>query len=378
MFHNYLKTAVRSLMRHKFFSAINVFGLAVAMSICMGIIMLVADQMNYDRHNTKRDRIYRITTQEVDQHGVVTDNQLSAASSMTLRQELMENYTGTEQVVRIMRGFGNRWLEFENQNVNIPLAGFFADAEVLDFFEYELQYGDAASALKEPYSVVLTRKAANKLFKEENPIGQTIKVGDIGTYTITGILKETENKSHIVFEALASISTVNNLPNKNELTEWTNYWVGWTYILPAVGQSRESVQANLDKIYTQHIASITNPGIYKMKFGLQQLMSITPGPLTNNPVGPVLPWFFLYFLGGLALVILLTSCFNFTNLSIARSLTRAREIGIRKVTGAARWQIFTQFLSESIVVALVALAFAMVFLLMVKPLILQLNFARIF
>jgi putative ABC transport system permease protein len=104
------------------------------MSICMGIIMLVADQMNYDRHNTKRDRIYRITTQEVDQHGVVTDNQLSAASSMTLRQELMENYTGTEQVVRIMRGFGNGWLEFENQNVNIPLAGFFADAEVLDFF----------------------------------------------------------------------------------------------------------------------------------------------------------------------------------------------------------------------------------------------------
>jgi len=378
MFHNYIKTAVRSLMRHKFFSAINVFGLAVAMSICMGIIMLVADQMNYDRHNTKRDRIYRITTQEVDQHGVVTDNQVSAASSMTLRQELTENYTGTEQVVRIMRGFGNGWLEFENQNVNIPLAGFFADAEVFDFFEYDLQYGDAASALKEPYSVVLTRKAANKLFKEENPIGQTIKVGDIGTYTITGILKETENKSHIVFEALASISTVNNLPNKNELTEWTNYWVGWTYILPAVGQSRESVQANLDKIYTQHIASITNPGIYKMKFGLQQLMSITPGPLTNNPVGPVLPWFFLYFLGGLALVILLTSCFNFTNLSIARSLTRAREIGIRKVTGAARWQIFTQFLSESIVVALVALAFAMVFLLMVKPLILQLNFARIF
>ncbi len=378
MFRNYIKTAVRSLVRHKFFSAINIFGLAIAMSICMGIIMLVADQLNYDRHNTKRDRIYRITTQEVDQQGVVTDKQVNAASCMTLRQELLESYTGTEKVVRIMRGFGNGWLEFENQDVNIPLAGFFADAEVFDFFEYEFQYGDATTALKEPYSVVLTRKAANKLFKEDNPIGQTIKMGESGTYTITGILKDTEKKSHIVFEALASMATVKSLPDKNVLTEWTNYWNGWTYILPAVGQSRESVQANLDKIYEQHIGSINNPGVYKMRFGLQPLMAITPGPLTNNPVGPVLPWFFIYFLGGLALVILLTSCFNFTNLSIARSLTRAREIGIRKVTGAARWQIFIQFLSESIVVALVALVFAMVLLLMVKPLILQLNFARIF
>jgi putative ABC transport system permease protein len=124
----------------------------------------------------------------------------------------------------------------------------------LTFFEYELQYGDAASALKEPYSVVLTRKAANKLFKEENPIGQTIKVGDIGTYTITGILKETENKSHIVFEALASISTVNNLPNKNELTEWTNYWVGWTYTFyqPLVNRAKACRLTWIKYIHATH------------------------------------------------------------------------------------------------------------------------------
>lgn len=378
MFRNYIKTAVRSLMRHKFFSAINVFGLAIGMSVCMTVIMLVADQLNYDRHNSKRDQIYRITTHGVDQNGVINDNQPNAASPMTLRGELLENYTGITQAVRLMRGFGNGWLEFENQNVNIPLAGFFADAEALTFFEYELQYGDAATALKEPYSVVLTRAAANKLFKDENPLGQTIKVGDIGIYTVTGVLKETKKKSHIVFEALASISTVNNLPSKTNLTEWTNYWNGWTYILTDGSQSRESVQANLDKIYAQHIGSLTDPNAYRMKFGLQPLMSITPGPLTNNPIGPSLPWFFIYFLGGLGLVILLTSCFNFTNLSIARSLTRAREIGIRKVTGAARWQVFIQFLSESIIIAFIALGFGFMFLILLKPVILQLNFARMF
>jgi putative ABC transport system permease protein len=165
MFRNYFKTTLRSLVRHKFFSAINVFGLAIGMSVCMAIIMLVADQLNYDRHNVNRDRIYRVITHYVDQNGVISDPQPNAASPMTLRSELLENYTGVEQVVRIMRGFGNGWLEFENQNVNIPLAGFFADPEALTFFGYELQYGDAATALKEPYSVVLTRAAANKLLK---------------------------------------------------------------------------------------------------------------------------------------------------------------------------------------------------------------------
>lgn len=378
MLRNYFITTWRSLMRHKFFSAINVFGLAIGMSVCMCIIMLVADQLNYDRHNSRRDRIYRITTHAVDENGIISDPQPNAGTPMTLAPEIQEKYTGIEQTVRIMRGFGNGWLEFENQNVNIPLAGFFADADVLTFFEYELQYGNPGTALKEPYSVVLTRQAANKLFKDENPLGQTIKVGDIGTYTVTGVLKDTENKSHIVFEALASISTVSSLPSKNVLTEWTNYWNGWTYILADASQTRESIQASLDKIYAQHIGSLTDPNTYRMKFGLQALMRITPGPLTNNPIGPILPWFFIYFLGGLAIIILLTSCFNFTNLSIARSLTRAREIGIRKVTGAVRAQVFTQFISESIIVSFVALAFGFILLLLLKPVILQLNFARIF
>ena len=108
------------------------------------------------------------------------------------------------------------------------------------------------------------------------------------------------------------------------------------------------------------------------------MSDITLGPLINNTIGPMLPLGFVYFLSALAIIILLTSCFNFTNLSIARSLTRAREIGVRKVTGAARWQIFVQFLTESVLVAMVALVIAFVLLLLVRPLLLQLNFARIF
>ena len=109
--------------------------------------------------------------------------------------------------MRLRRGFGNNWLILEGQDVNIPLTGFFADPEVLSVFEYELQYGDTKTALVNPYSVVLTRAAADKLFKEDNPIGKTVKCGE-DIYTVTGVLKETSRKSHIVFEGLASISTI--------------------------------------------------------------------------------------------------------------------------------------------------------------------------
>jgi putative ABC transport system permease protein len=379
MIKNYVLVAIRNLTRDKFFSFINIFGLAVSMSICMAIIMLVADQMLYDRHNSESQRIFRINSRPVNNAGVYQGGMDNATSPPSLRSELLENYTGIEKVVRLRRGFGNNWLVFEGQDINIPLTGFFADPEVLSFFKYELEYGDESTALTKPFSVVLTRIAADKLFKQENPVGLTLKVGDTTSYTVTGVLKETTHKSHIVFEGLASMSTVKDLSAQyDDSNNWQDFWNGWTYILIAPGKPVSDIQSHLDKIYKKHIASITHPDAYRAKFVLQSLTDVTPGAFLNNAIGPVLPWVFVYFLGGLASIILLTSCFNFTNLSIARSLNRAKEIGIRKVTGAARWQIFSQFLMESVVLALFALVISSVLLMLVKPMMLQLSLARAF
>ena len=206
MIRNYFHTAIRNLLRHRFFSVINIFGLAMAMSICMGIIMLVADQMQYDRYNTNKDRIYRVTTIHTDEDLQPSkDATVNSTTPMVLRDDL-EKYAGIDYVVRFKRGFGNGWIDFKNQDINIPVAGYFADPRALEMFEYKLQYGDPATALRDPYSVVLTRKAADKLFADQNPLGKTIKVGDLGLYTVTGVLKETENKTHVAFEALASMS----------------------------------------------------------------------------------------------------------------------------------------------------------------------------
>ncbi len=388
MIRNYIKTAFRSLVRHRFFSFINIFGLSVAMALSMCIIMLVADQMSYDRYNTKRDRIFRINSIPLGKNGEQFEE--TSTTSMPLRQELLDNYTGVEKAVRIHRGFGNMWLEIA-QNVNIPLSGYFADPEILELFEYELEYGDPATALRDPYSVVLTRKTARKLFKQENPVGETFKVGVEGPYKVTGVLKETKQKTHIAFDALASFSTTYSLAAAKtnlgledasgsfaHLNNWYHYWSGWVYILVEKGKSNEEIVGYLDAIAKKNNDGITNPDRQnKAKYALQNLMDITPGHTINNAIGPVLPWFFVYFFIALAGVVMLTSCFNFTNLSIARSLTRAKEIGVRKVTGAARWQIFLQFLSESVMVSLFALALAVILLVALKPLMLQLSFAQL-
>jgi len=344
----------------------------------MGIIMLIADQMTYDLHNTKRNSIYRVISIPIDADGLEGTFDF-ASSPLPIGPELLSSYTGVQKVARLKRGFGNGWVEFD-QDVNIPLGGFYADPEVLDVFELKLELGDERTALVNPYSVVLTRKAAKKLFKIENPVGQTVKVGELGVFTITGVLAETNTKSHVVFEALASMSTVRSLEaagtSRHDLDNWHNHYNGYTYLLLEAGKGENDIQPHLDQIFQKHIATETNPDISKAKFRLQKFGSITPGPLLSNAIGPFLPWVFVYFMGGLALLVMLASCFNFTNLSIARSLSRAKEIGIRKVSGAARIQIFGQFLSEAIVTALFALVLSMVFLMVLKPLMLNLNFAR--
>jgi putative ABC transport system permease protein len=378
MIRNYFKTAVRNLLRHRFFSAINIFGLAMAMSICMGIIMLVADQLQYDQYNTKKDLVFRVNSIKAKN---MEQGLLNSTTPMPLKAEL-EKYSGIDHVVRFKRGFGNGWMEFSDQDVNIPLAGYFADPGALQMFQYELQYGDANTALNDPYTVVLSREAADKLFTDENPLGKTIKVGDLGLYTVTGVLKRTENKTHIAFEGLASMSSLMSLDAQGKMDargeSWKDFWSTWTYIETKEGVEAKDIQLYLDELYDEHVAPLVNEEFGGMRMQMQGLTEMTPGPFVNNPIGPSLPWMIVYIVSGLAAVIMITSCFNFTNLSIARSLTRAREIGVRKVNGASRAQIFSQFISESVVVSLCALVISLALLMLVKPLILQLTFAQVF
>lgn len=335
--------------------------------------MLVADQASYDEFNTHSDRVYRVNHTKTDLDAVIAG---MATSPMPLGQELIDNYPGVESYTRFYRGFGNAWIEI-GQDVNIPIAGFYADASVFDVFQYELALGNRATALEEPYSVVLSHEGAKKLFNTDNPIGEVIKVGELGSYKVTGVLKPIEGKSHIKFEGLASMSTVPGLVKQGILStpldSWANRNRGWTYIKLEEGTSVEQVEADLGKISHAQYDQLED---IDANFYLQNIRAISPGPLMGNPIGPSVPNILVYFLSGLALIVMISACFNYTNLSIARSLERAREVGVRKVFGAVRGQVFTQFLTESIVISVFAFFFSLVLMIVLKPAFLALNFSQ--
>ncbi len=379
MLKSYVLTAWRNMLRHRAFTVINITGLSVSMSVCIGIIMLMADQLSYDRYNTKRERIFRVNSNPVGPKG--EHHPMSATTTLPLKYELEHDFSGVEKAVRLIRGFGNNWIETGQENINIPVAGYFADPEVLDMFEYPLEHGDARTALVEPHSVVLTKTAAVKLFKQPNPVGETLAVGDLGLFKVTGVLRD-GLKTHIAFDALASLSTLATLESRqlpaSMLEDWFNFNSGWVYVMLNPETPPAELINSLKQTERRHFQSLRDPETqWKISYSIQPLTDITPGPIIGNAIGPFMPWPFVYFFGALALIITATACFNFTNLSIARAFSRAKEIGVRKVTGALRTQIITQFVTEAVLISLLSLigGYAILFAVL-KPLVLELGFAK--
>uniref|UniRef100_UPI00259031A2 ABC transporter permease n=1 Tax=Algoriphagus sp. TaxID=1872435 RepID=UPI00259031A2 len=285
MWKNYLKVAFRNLMRYKIFSFINIFGLGVSMALSLIVITLVLDQYKYDRHNTQKERIFRVNT-------LSEKYKPSATTTMALKETLLAEVPGVEKAARIKRGFGNISMMDFKQDINIPVTGYFADPEILELFELELEVGNPATALTEPYSVVLTRESASKLFRNPNPIGESIKVGEQGEFKVTGILKENpDQKSHVMFEGLASFATLKSLnpvdsTGHDPLQSWNQIHEGYMYVLLQEQASSEQVQAQLHQIAQDHYAA-DDPN--KHDFALQNLADIALGPDINNPIGPFLP-----------------------------------------------------------------------------------------
>lgn len=377
MIKNYFKTAWRNLLKNKTFSLINIIGLAVSMSVCLLIIMIVADQKSYDQFHADKDRIYRVHTA-----GTNGNSMLTATSSFPLGDELQKNYTGIEAVSTLVRKIGGDI--FYNDKIASG-GGYFADAGLFKVMDYKLEEGDVKTALNNPFSLVISKELATHLFYNENPIGKIVKFNDkgispggfetgnketaYGQFIITGVLKDNPGKTSLQFKLLASLSTINAL-NKDSILniqpgDWNNVWESYTYVLMGKGKTKTDLQLMLDKIAQQHYSGNNNE---KYVFKATGLSEITPGPLIGNPTSTTLPEGVLLFLGILSLIVMLSACLNYTNLSVARSLTRVKEVGIRKVSGASRKQIFYQFITESVLISLVALLFSLLLLFFLQSL----------
>jgi putative ABC transport system permease protein len=375
MFWINLKIGIRNILKHKVFSFINIIGLAISMSVGLLIISMIIGLSEYDRFHENYDRIYRILSKRVNHTG------LKATSPMPIRNALVEEYTGIEKVVTFKRGFGG---DASFQKKSVPMFGFFCSEEFFKVFSFKLKSGNPETALKEPFSVVLTKKSAKKLFGDVDPIGKVIRFSErglvlagipnknkptyLGDYTVKGVIDDLPAKSHLEFEILASMSTLPILETQGKenalQADWKNIDDVYSYILLDKSKDQDYLESVLGSLSDQKYSQYED---YSVVFTAQPFSKITPGKMYGNPISYRLPITAIYFLAFLALVVILSACFNYTNLSLARSLARAKEIGIRKVSGAHRYQILFQFIGESILISILSLILAIGILELLKP-----------
>jgi putative ABC transport system permease protein len=360
MIKNYLLTAFRNVFRYKGFSLINIFGLSLSMSVCMVIIIVIQDQYSYDDLHTLKDRIYRV--QQVDSPDFTS---LKVASNpFALGAELRDNYAFAEEVVILNNSFSG---EGQYKDTRLDMNGLYANTAFFKVFDFPLKEGSEPGILDEPYTMVLSDETARKFFGDEDPIGKFIQV-DTLSYEITGIMAKTKQKSHIQFEALISLSTLEILDQLRTeprfVNNWETGWGSWIYLLLDKNADLKGIQEILDQIST---AQYQGNEETNYSFYLQPLSKIVPGPLLGNEIGMALPKVFIIFLGGLALVIIISAAFNYTSLSVARSMLRAKEVGVRKTFGAFRSQVIFQFLVEAIVIAILSMLLAIALLQFLLP-----------
>ncbi|MTI21869.1 FtsX-like permease family protein [Fulvivirga sp. RKSG066] len=353
MFKNYFLIAFRNITRNKAISFINIFGLAVSMSICLLLIIIVADQMHYDDFHAKKDRIYRINTERTQQK----EHLWSTATTASQLADVVSQHTSVEKTVSIDRDFAEvaKWKKQE-----MAFSGLYANNAFFQTFNFPLAQGNPDNALTLPNSIVLTKKLASSLFGDTDPLDQIITIEGKGEFLVTGVMAEFPGKTHFSFEALASINYLKTL-NESDTTalqannDWHQIYTNYIYVLLKEGSNPEALKPLLDKAALENY---DQEGEFTYEFFLQPLTGITPGPLLSNNMGFGLPIMVVYVMLGIALVVLCSACFNYANLTTAKAVNRAKEIGVRKVVGAKRWHIFMQFMLEAVIIATLAFVFA--------------------
>ncbi|WP_077921988.1 ABC transporter permease [Spirosoma sp. 209] len=365
MIRNYIKIAFRNLSKHKGFSFINIAGVAIGLACFLLIALYVRDELSYDRYNAQADRVYRISRTFLSSEGIPTLKlaQLAPPFGPLLKQDFPE----VEQAVRTLENNGLvRYGEhsFNEQDL------FFAEGNLFRVLSFQLLSGNPDQALANPFSIMFSRPMAEKYFGTENPIGKTVRLDNQYDLTVTGVFEPLPDQAHFHPSFLISFSTLNDprVYGADGLrTNWSNNAFN-TYVLVREGADPQRMQAAMGAFQDKHVPQ--EGGIRPSKWSVLTLQPITDIHLyshTDSEVEPTGDIRYIYLFSAIGLFILLIACINYMNLATARSASRAREVGMRKVVGALRTQLIAQFLSESILVVVFALGIALVLVLIGLP-----------
>lgn len=347
MLQNYFKIGIRNLLLHKSYSVINIAGLAAGISCCLFIVLYINDELSYDRHHEKADRIYRIAA----------DNWAKLPPAVA--PAMMSSYPHlAEEVVRLWPLFAPAKLRHDDK-VFVETNGVFADADVFSIFTWPMAAGNPGKALMASNSIVLTESMAIKYFGTIDAVGKHMEFWG-NNLTVTGIIRDVPLTSHLQLDFLISFPTLYNVMG-NDLDQNWALPVFYTYVLAQDGVSSEDLQRASEELMATHeVGSQASPVIQPVT--RIHLHSNLEGEFGSG--GNVA---YLFALGSAALIVLLLACINFTNLTTARAATRTKEVGVRKVMGAMRHQLIGQFFGEALLMTVVAFILAILLVNLFMP-----------
>jgi putative ABC transport system permease protein len=359
MFRNYLKVALRNIKRQTGYSLINVAGLAIGMTCCILILLWVQDELSHDRYHDNADRIYRLC---LDAN---IGTQLRAPVTMApAAPAMISEFPEVADAARIASP-ERVSVEYQNRTFQEDDVGY-ADNSIFDIFTFPFVSGAPRTALAAPYSVVITEDMAKKYFGDQEPVGKILRFDDEADFTVTGVVKNVPSNSHFRFNMLRSFETL-----YRDAPELMEAWVAarfYTYLLLAEDCDPAELEEKFVAFVDRHMGDVLGAIGGTVKLFLQPLTRIhlysdfghdlsTNGDITR-----------VYLFSGIALFVLLIACFNFVNLTTARSATRAREVGMRKTLGAGKGKLIAQFLGESLTYSFISIALACILLEIALPL----------
>jgi putative ABC transport system permease protein len=368
MFKNYFKTAFRNLARNKVYSFINIAGLSLGLACVMLIMLYVKDEVSYDRFHRNASHIYRIFSEgkapdgEIRRMGITGDIQ-----GPRFKAKIPE----IREFVRLQGGYG----DIKKGSEIFQPALLHADSNVFSMFSFPLLKGNPKTALLESHSIVLSEDAAKKYFGSTDVLGKTIdlKTNEIfEPYLVTGISERCPQNSSIQFDVLLPLQVDPKLEQTSE--GWTNFFLN-TYVLLSPGADIKKVESKMTNVFLEDapdlVKKMEEQSHAKLNGGymLQPLLDIhLNNDMDRDDISDASNRIYSYILTGIALFILIIACINFINLTMARSMKRAKEIGIRKVVGGSRKQLIIQFLGESFVLCSIAFILAIALVQLFLPL----------
>ena len=359
MLRNYFKIAYRNLIKYKFISFVNLFGLTVGLTCCLLILSYILNELSYDRYNKNADNIYRVTRSFNNQDGVVSLTLSTIAPPFGYY--FPTDFPEIQKMTRLLDNgitplrYGEKL--FNEKNV------FFADENLFDVFTVKVLKGNPQTALRDPFSIMLTEETARKYFGDEDPMDKTIRYNNQLELKVTGIYKAFPHNAHMHPGMLVSFNTLRDSTiygEKNLRTNWGNNSF-FTYLLLPPGYNIKNMVSRFPDFLDKRMAGQEYVGKQASKFtklDLQKLTDIHLYSHTDYEAEPNSDMSRVYIFSAIALFILLIASINYMNLSTARSVLRAREIGIRKVIGADKKGLVMQFISESVLITWVSILLA--------------------